>query len=98
MARQDQSTPAAADIPDDLIEMRQAARAAKCHLATAYRWILSGRLRSWKRAGRRFVSRAELLALFVPVPPREGARHVPGPTRQQQERETAATLRKYGME
>jgi hypothetical protein len=98
MARQDQSTPVTPDVPDDLIEMRAAARAAKCHLATAYRWVLSGRLRSWKRAGRRFVSRAELLALFIPVPPGPGAKHVPGPTRQQQERETAATLRKYGME
>lgn len=60
--------------------MRQAANLARAHLASCYRWI-QGRepkLRSWKRCGRYFVSRAEVLGLFTPVNP--GAVKDPAPT------------------
>lgn len=86
-------------IPDDLIDMRQAARVAKANIATVYRWALSGRLRCWKRAGRRFVSRAELLSLFVPVQSKNG--RVPPAqaalTRRQQEAQTRRILQEHGL-
>jgi hypothetical protein len=61
-----------AEIPEDLIDMRTAATLAHCDLSTLYRWIdaRDGKpaiLRAWKRSGRFFVSRAELLGLFEPV-------------------------------
>lgn len=59
-------------LPNDLIGTKEAARLARCHLASVYRWILPHhgkppRLRSWRRTGRLFVSRAELLGLFQPA-------------------------------
>jgi len=57
-------------LPNDLLSLRAAADLVGCHIATIYRWILPRRqqpprLRHWLRAGtRKFVSRAELLALF----------------------------------
>lgn len=51
-------------IPGDLITTLEARRLARCNLVTLYRWCESGRLRYWKRCGRRFVSRSEVLALF----------------------------------
>jgi hypothetical protein len=61
------------DIPADLITMRAAARCAgNCHLSTVHRWVQGGALRGWRRRGRWFVSRADVLSLFVeradPVP------------------------------
>lgn len=56
------------EIPvDDMIDSKHAARIAKCHLNSLYRWINSGLLRGWRRCGRTFVSRHELLALFEPI-------------------------------
>ncbi len=56
-------------IPDDLIDTREAAKVAGCvHLSTLHRWIKSGKLRAWKRAGSRFrVSRQDVLDLLAPV-------------------------------
>jgi len=54
--------------PDDLIDFTLAARLGKCHVSTLHRWRLTGQLRAWKRGGRYFCSRAELLACFKPVP------------------------------
>jgi hypothetical protein len=55
-------------VPDDLLTPREAAALAKCSLATLYRYLAAG-LRTWKRGGRRFVSRADVLGLFRPVQP-----------------------------
>ena len=52
------------NLPSDLIESRHAARIAQCHLNSLYRWVNRGRLRGWRRCGRTFVSRGELMALF----------------------------------
>ena len=55
-------------LPEDLIESKHAARLAQCHIQAVYRWILKGKLRGWRRCGRTFVSRAELMGLFEPMP------------------------------
>jgi len=54
-------------IPDDLVSLKEATRLAKCHLATLYRWREQGVLRAWRRVGRLYVSRRELLGLFKPT-------------------------------
>lgn len=91
-------------IPDDLCPVNVAAsllpgsgKRGRISIATVYRWLLAGRLRSWRLGGRRFVSRQEVLSLLVPVPPRPDAKHVPEPTRAQQARETSETLRRFGL-
>ena len=54
--------------PRDLITPREAARLVGTHLSTVHRWLHSGRLRGWRRAGTRYlVSRAEVLAVIQPV-------------------------------
>lgn len=82
------------DMPDDLIDLKAAARLARCHLATAYRWALSGRLRAWKRVGRLFVSRADVLALYER---REVVRPERGPTRAQTSARTQRVLAEFGL-
>jgi hypothetical protein len=59
--------------PDDLIGMKTAARLAGVHLATCYRWALSGKLAAWRRCGHWFTSRSAVRDLFRPVPPRPAA-------------------------
>lgn len=54
--------------PPDLISPRAAAMLMKVHIATMFRWILKGKLRSWRRAGTRYmVSQADVMDLFEPV-------------------------------
>ncbi len=44
----------------------------KAHIASVYRWILSGKLRAWRRSGGRYLmSRADVERLLVPVEARE---------------------------
>jgi excisionase family DNA binding protein len=57
-----------AEPPEDLITTKEARRLMKTSLCTIYRWVLSGKLRGWKRVGRVMVSRSELLALLQPMP------------------------------
>lgn len=54
-----------AELPADAIHAGKAANLLHAHVGTIHRWVLSGKLRGWRRGpGRRlFVSRAELLAL-----------------------------------
>lgn len=57
-----------ADLPDDLITPRQAARLLRCHIATLHRWIQTGKLPAWRRGGERYlVSESAVLALVEPV-------------------------------
>ena len=87
-------------IPNDLISLRAAADLLGCHLATIYRWILPRagqppRLRHWRRAGtRKFVSRAELLALFQPSSPGPAAQAV---TEQEHDAWVDGVLRKHRL-
>lgn len=83
-----------ADIPEDLVTMTEAARLARCSLNSLYRWLLQGKLSSWKRCGRRFVSRAELLGLFE-----EDRREPPAAPerRRRRDRETQEVLRRHGL-
>jgi hypothetical protein len=85
-------------IPDDLITTGEAARLARCHVASVYRWILRKppRLRSWRRAGRLFVSRAELLGLFRPAAGRP-AETATAQTEADYERWVEKTLREKGF-
>lgn len=58
-------------IPNDLVDTRTAARIAGVHVSSVYRWVLSGRLRGWKRAGARYlISRADLAGMLREVRPR----------------------------
>ena len=53
-------------LPTDLISPKQAARVLRAHVASVYRWIATGRLRSFKRAGtRHLVSRGDVESLLV---------------------------------
>ena len=49
------------ELPDDLIDMKAAAKLLRCDLATCHRWRNQGRFRAWRRVGRWFASRAEVL-------------------------------------
>jgi excisionase family DNA binding protein len=56
------------EIPKDLISPKAASKILHCHLATVYRLVHSGRLRSWWRGGtRHLVSEADVRALFEPL-------------------------------
>lgn len=54
-------------LPDDLITSTVAAKLALCQVVAVHRWVQAGRIRGWKRAGRLFVSEAEVRGLFKPV-------------------------------
>jgi hypothetical protein len=87
-------------LPDDLIDLKEARRLMKCHLVTLYRWCETGRLRWWKRVGRRFVSRAECLALFTAGEPKEKPPRQPSPQRRAtkaQKEWTESVLRRAGI-
>jgi excisionase family DNA binding protein len=57
-------------LPDDLITPKEVARLLKVHVSTVYRWCLSGRLPSYRRAGCRFLIRlADVRSLLQPVQP-----------------------------
>src|SRR5262249_2626882 len=55
-------------IPSDLISTTEAREIVGVTRDMLYQWIHSGKLPAWKRVGRYFVSRAELMALYQPVP------------------------------
>lgn len=60
--------------PADLIRPARAAQLLHVHICSLYRWIAAGKLRAWRRAGRRYVvSEADVKALLEPVVPREPA-------------------------
>jgi hypothetical protein len=61
--------PLDAELPEDLIDLKTAARLARADLSSVHRWVHSDLLRAWKRCGRFFVSRVEVCALFEPVQP-----------------------------
>jgi hypothetical protein len=63
-----------AQTPDDLIGLSEACRlipsrkpGRRLHVATLYRWVLSGRVRGWRIGRGLFVSRADMLRLARPV-------------------------------
>jgi hypothetical protein len=84
------------ELPTDLIGMKEAAKAAHCHIASIHRWRLAGKLRAWRRAGRYFVSRAELLALFEESGPRPKIKAVPRRSAAEAAH-TLAVLKKHGL-
>jgi excisionase family DNA binding protein len=90
-----------AQLPADLVPLGKAATELHCNRATVYRWCLGGKLRSWRRAGTRYlVSLADVRQLLQPV--RQRTRDVSAKgeeTRQQQARRerTQEVLRKHGL-
>jgi excisionase family DNA binding protein len=86
-------------VPEDLITPRAAAKILRAHVGTIYRWILSGKLPAWRRAGARYlVSRADVEALLAPVRP--AAKRPPLPSQRAQEarhRQAVESLRKAGF-
>src|SRR5262245_39127297 len=80
---------------EDPITPRCAARLLHVHISTIYRYILSGRLRAWRRVSLRYVvSRKQVLALLEPVDPKEG---IPATVRQAEEDRAAEDyLRRLG--
>ena len=56
---------------NELLTLRQVADLVGTHLATAYRWALSGRLRGFRRGGRIVALRSDLEAFLKPVEPRQ---------------------------
>lgn len=53
--------------PEDIIPASKAARLARIGLSGLWRWVLTGKLRGWKRGGRLFVSKADILATFQEI-------------------------------
>lgn len=53
--------------PEDIIPASKAARLARIGLSGLWRWVLTGKLRGWKRGGRLFVSKADILATFEEI-------------------------------
>lgn len=84
----------ARELPEDLVSIVEAARLVVCSPGCVRRWALSGRVRCWKRCGRLFVSRAEVLGLFKEQRPAQ-----PPPPVERRQVEPAwvlETLRKAG--
>lgn len=78
------------ETPRDLISIAQAAQILRRHVATVYRWILSGKLRAWTVAGTRHaVSEADVLDLIQARRPNQP----PPESRGQQERRYRAACR-----
>jgi excisionase family DNA binding protein len=58
------------DVPGDLVAVKRAAAILRCAPSTVYRYIASGKLRSWLRCGvRHLVSEEEVRGLLQPVEP-----------------------------
>lgn len=57
------------EMPDDLIDTKEAASLCKCAVGSILRWIHTGKLAGWRRCGSYFVSKQSVLALFHPVTP-----------------------------
>jgi excisionase family DNA binding protein len=58
------------DVPGDLITAKEAAAILRCSKQAVGRYVRTGRLRGWARAGKNLlVSKAEVMALLVPGPP-----------------------------
>jgi excisionase family DNA binding protein len=56
------------EVNENLLTPSQAATRVKCHPATVYRWIRSGKLPAFSRAGTRYlVNLADVEALLAPV-------------------------------
>jgi excisionase family DNA binding protein len=53
-------------LPDDLLTPREAAKLARVSQATLYRWLQAGKMSSYDRLGRLFVSRADVEAVYRP--------------------------------
>ncbi|MFO0865008.1 MAG: helix-turn-helix domain-containing protein [Gemmataceae bacterium] len=84
-------------LPNDLLGLREAAELARCNTQAIFRWIKKGKLRGWRRVGRMFVSKAEVLGLFEPMEgPRERTRRRPS-TAQGSSPETIELLRQRGI-
>jgi hypothetical protein len=87
-------------VPTDLLNLMQAAAllpgrqadSGSCSVDTLRRWVRKGTLRSWRIVGQVVVSKGDVLALAVPVPP--PAKPAPkGPTKAQQRAEEAFVRR-----
>lgn len=75
---------------NDLITPREAARLLVCHLATIYRYLLTGKLAGIRRAGGHWlIERSAVLALLVPVRPTQREKAI--------DDRIAATLRRAGF-
>jgi excisionase family DNA binding protein len=90
-----------ADLPEDLVPLGKAATALHVNRSTIYRWVLGGKLRSWRRAGTRYlVSLADVRELLKPVEHRRRDVSAQGETERQAEarkRRTDETLRMWGL-
>jgi excisionase family DNA binding protein len=53
--------------PNDLISTTAAAKILRTSTKVVYRWVLTGKLRAWKRMGRYFLSTDEVKAAWVLV-------------------------------
>lgn len=90
-------------LPNDLISTSEAIRlipgtrpGKAIHVATLYRLVLAGKLRGWKVGRRTLVSRSEVVGLIRPLTVKgEAERRL---TRQQEDAQTTAVLRKFGLE
>ncbi|HKI30293.1 MAG TPA: helix-turn-helix domain-containing protein [Gemmataceae bacterium] len=74
------------ELPDDLVDSKEAAKILRLALPVLHRWRARGKVRGWRRGGRWYYSRAELLRMFVPSAP---APSLP-PTRGELERRAEA--------
>ncbi len=70
---------------DDLIDSIAAAKLLRLALPVLHRWRASGKVRGFRRGGRWFYSKVELMRLFVPSQP---AASMP-PTQAERERRAA---------
>jgi helix-turn-helix protein len=72
--------PTGPDVPDDLIDTKAAARLAHTHINTVRRWMIKRKIPAWRRTGRWFVSRADILALWQHHAERPQEAKQPAPT------------------
>jgi excisionase family DNA binding protein len=90
-----------ADLPTDLVPLGRAATQLHVNRSTVYRWVLGGKLRSWRRAGTRYlVSLADVRELLQPVQCRRRDVSAKGEDSRQAEarkKRTDETLRMWGL-
>jgi hypothetical protein len=86
------------NLPDDLIPLKDAVTLSRTCLVTLYRWCQRGKLPSYERLGRLFVSRGDVLALFRPRAVAEPVSLPPSPVAVESRRRfTERVLREAGF-
>lgn len=84
-------------VPDDLVSTSRAAQLLKVNPCTVARWVIAGRLKGWRVAGRYRVSEGDVRAMMRPVQSDIPAREMTKGEREAASEAAKGRLRKRGV-